>query len=191
MFLLVICDENVGSMPYFVYPTPPAKQHRRIWVKKSHESTKMCDTAKNKAQHSKPCPYIWGLVYIITHEKAKQDKIFECYPVTNRKPIVSWWLAEGYPLTLSANVLRTFRKLSILTFWERYLLTLSGLSANVLLTLFCWVGTYNLGYFWAAWSFQMFTGPFSFQIKPHTVTRVSLSYSVDPALWIHWVSNTW
>ena len=42
---------------------------------------------------------------------------------------------------LSANVLRTFRKLSILTFWERYLLTLSGLSANVLLTLFCWVGT--------------------------------------------------
>ena len=56
--------------------------------------------------------------------------------------MVSRRLAEGYPLTLSANVLRTFRKLSILTFWERYLLTLPGLSANVLLTLFCWVGTW-------------------------------------------------
>ena len=54
--------------------------------------------------------------------------------------MVSWWLTEGYPLMLPANVLRTFRKLSILKFWERYLLTLSGLSANILLTLFCWVG---------------------------------------------------
>ena len=71
----------------------------------------------------------------------KYSGLFECYPVTNRYPIVSWRLAEGYPLTLSANILRTFRKLSILMFWERYLLTLSGLSANVLLTLFCWVGT--------------------------------------------------
>ena len=130
-------------MPYFVYPTPLAKQHRRIWVKKSHESTKMCDTAKLEHSTAKPCPYFWGIVYIITHERAKHDKI--CWviwmlsdnlPVTN----VSWRLAEGYPLTLSANVLRTFRKLSILTFWERYLLTLSRLSANVLLTLFCWVG---------------------------------------------------
>ena len=50
-FLLDICDENVGSMPYFVYPTPPAKQHRRIWVKKSHESTKVWYN-ENKAQHS-------------------------------------------------------------------------------------------------------------------------------------------
>ena len=61
-FLLDICDENVGNMPYFVYLTPPAKQHRRIWVKKSHESAKMCDTVK--------------IDYIITHEMAKQDKIF-------------------------------------------------------------------------------------------------------------------
>ena len=57
-------------------------------------------------------------------------------PVT----MISWRLAEGYPLTSSANVLKTFRKLSIVPFWERYLLTLSGLSATVLLTLFCWVG---------------------------------------------------
>ena len=61
-----------------------------------------------------------------------------------RQPTCNRWLAEGYPLTLSANVLRTFRKLSILTFWERYLLTLSGLFANVLLTLFCWVGYYQM-----------------------------------------------
>ena len=52
----------------------------------------------------------------------------------NHQVTNSWRLAEGYPLTLSANVLRTFGKLSILTFWERYLLTLSALSANVLLT---------------------------------------------------------
>ena len=68
--------------------------------------------------------------------RTKYFGLFECY----QQPVVSWWLAEGYPLMLSAKVLRTFRKLSILTFWERYLLTFSGLSANVLLTLFCWVG---------------------------------------------------
>ena len=76
MFLLDICDENVGSMPYFVYPPPPAKQHRRIWVKKSHESTKMCDTMKIEHSTAKPYPYFFKLVYIITHERAKQDKIF-------------------------------------------------------------------------------------------------------------------
>ena len=103
MFLLDICDENVGSMTYFVYPTPPAKQRRKIWVKKSHESTKMCDTAKIEHSTAKPCPYFFffffgggggggggggvgvgwgwrggggGVVYIITHERAKQDKMF-------------------------------------------------------------------------------------------------------------------
>ena len=44
--LLDICDENIGNMAYFVYRTLPAKQHRRVWVKKSHESAKMCDTVK-------------------------------------------------------------------------------------------------------------------------------------------------
>ena len=53
MFLLDICDENVGSMPYFVYPTPLAKQHRRIWVNKSYESTKNVWYSENRAQHSK------------------------------------------------------------------------------------------------------------------------------------------
>ena len=60
MFFLDICGENVGSMPYFVYPTPPAKQHRRICVKKSHECTKMRDTAKIEHSTEKPCPYFFG-----------------------------------------------------------------------------------------------------------------------------------
>ena len=57
----------------------------------------------------------------------------------------SWRLAEDYPQTLSANILRTFRKLSIITFWERYLLTLSRLSANILLafSLYDFVGWVN------------------------------------------------
>ena len=29
-FLLDICDENVRNMPYFVYSTPPAKQHKHM-----------------------------------------------------------------------------------------------------------------------------------------------------------------
>ena len=89
MFLLDICDENVGSMPYFVYPTPPAKQHRRIWEKKSHESTKICDTAKIEHNTAKPCPYFGGIVYIITHEREKQDKIFW----------VIWMLSDNQPVT--------------------------------------------------------------------------------------------
>ena len=70
--------------------------------------------------------------------------LFEGFPVTNWKPTASWRLAEGYLQTLSGNVLRTFRILSIITFWERYLLTLSGLSTHVLLTLFYWVGTFSV-----------------------------------------------
>ena len=69
-----MCDENVGNMPYFVYPTPPVKQHRRIWVKKSHESTKMCDTAKIENS---------------THKREKQDKIFW----------VIWMLSGNQPVT--------------------------------------------------------------------------------------------
>ena len=65
-FLLDTCDENVGSMPYFVYLTPPAKQHRRIWVKKSHESTQMCDTAKIEHSTATPCPYFF-LVSLHNH----------------------------------------------------------------------------------------------------------------------------
>ena len=114
VFCQIFVMKMDGNMPYFVYLTPPAKQHRRIWVKKSHESAKMCDTVEIEQSTAKH-------VHILTGNR---------------------WLAEGYPQTLSANVLRMFRKLSILTFWERYLLTLSGLSANVhvTLTLFCWVG---------------------------------------------------
>ena len=89
MFLLDICDENLGSMPYFVYPTPPAKQYRRICVKKSHESTKMYDTAKIEHSTEKTCPYFFGIVYIITHERAKQDKIFW----------VIWMLSGNQPVT--------------------------------------------------------------------------------------------
>ena len=55
--------------------------------------------------------------------------------------MVIWRLVEGHLLTLSANVLITFRKLSIITSCERYLRTLSGLFGNVFRTLFCWVGT--------------------------------------------------
>ena len=60
MFLLDICDENVGNMSYFVYPTSPLKQHRIIWVKQSHESAKMCDTVKIEHSTAKPCPYFGG-----------------------------------------------------------------------------------------------------------------------------------
>ena len=61
MFLLDICDENVGNMLCFTYPTPPARQHRRIWVKKSHVSAKMRDTAKIEHSTAKPCPYLGEL----------------------------------------------------------------------------------------------------------------------------------
>ena len=69
-------------------------QHQRsnteeYGLKKSNESTKMCDTAKIEHSTAKPCPYFLGLVYIIKHERAKQDKIFW----------VIWMLSGNQPVT--------------------------------------------------------------------------------------------
>ena len=71
-FLCDFCNENVGNMPWFVYPTLPTKQHRGILVKKWHESAKMYDTAKMNTAQSKAMSIFWGIIYIIIKGQ-KQD----------------------------------------------------------------------------------------------------------------------
>ena len=101
-------------------------------MNKSYESANiyLSDIAKIKHGTEMQCPYfVRSSAY--TYMKGQNNtffRLFKCCWVTDGYMMVNW--------KLSANVIRTFRKLFTVTFWEHYSLTLFGLSGNVLLTFY-------------------------------------------------------
>ena len=100
--------------------------------------------SENKAQHSKTVSIFFGIVYIITHERANRTKyfgLFECHLVTKRSPMVSWRLSANVICKRSKNVQKTLHYNVLGTLSANVIRVICKHSPNVL-TLFFWVGTY-------------------------------------------------